>query len=624
MLLPELLSDARRREASLRARKTGLSVALLLLSLPLLVAPATALAAAPTTMLIDGRLTNATGAATSDGDYGLNFALYSSASAQTPFWQEKGVLLKVTGGWFHHVLGSKTALSVAQIGGGAGVWLGMSIGAEPELTRQPVRSLTSALVAATTTSLQCTGCVTPAAMKFSDNVDLGNYGVKAKLVTATTVTAATVQAQSFVGDGSKLSGLTLPSGSCASGMVLIGINADGSLKCATTAASLPKDGLDEISNGILKNQFVETFEMPAADKDKAIPDATGVDLVSTIKIPNIGTTEEFFKVTIDLQNSDLSQLSIVLLPPDDKKVGITLCDPCGKKYEKVLKTAFPAPQAVKAGDLKEWVGKNPAGTWNLKVTDAQFCVPQLDKVNCNVTNVTDGKLNFWSISTQVLSNAKVQVVGDLIVTGKVTLTNPPPQAENSTFPNGSAPILYGWMQDRLHRAVQTSARYVYASNVPQDNDGLHDAVRQVRYADVGGNLMIQRGGQNAYSSTGNDDSQQMLVAFVKNTTASTISKTMYFYYSSQASSNNYASLALNGTNVWSYTSTNSGTASVSVSFPANKTSVLVLKTGARFYTYSYRTPGFYRNIIGFYNNSFTFPSGLSFDYARYEAWLLGK
>ncbi|MCO4761725.1 MAG: hypothetical protein KC502_09490 [Myxococcales bacterium] len=586
-----------------------------------LVAPGVATAATTDTIALEGRLTTSTGKAVSDGDYGLSFSLYDSATSQTPFWQEKGVLLGVKGGWFKHTLGSKSPISAATLASKAKVWIALQIGAEPELTRQRFHSVTSALVAGSAASIQCTGCIPVSAMKFSDNIDLGNQSLKAGGITATTVSAATVQAQTFVGDGSKLSGLKLPAGSCASGKVLVGINADGTLKCATTAASLPKDGLDEISNGVLKHQFVETFTLPDTDKGKGIPDATGVDLVSTIKVPNIGSTEQFFKITVDLVNSDLSQLSMVLLTPSDKKTGITLCDPCGKKYEKVLKTTFPTPQAVKSGDLKAWIGKNPAGTWNLKITDTQFCVPQLDKVNCNINNSTDGKLNHWSISTQVLSNSKVQVVGDLVVSGKLLQPNAPPPKPPTAFPAGSTPILYGFQTDRLYRQYQYgSSRFTYASQVPQDNDGLHRAVRQVRYADVGGNIIIQRGGQNYQSY---DDTQQVMVVFIKNTTGSTIKKTMYFYYSSRSSGSNYASLALNGSNVWNYTSHNSGTASASVSFPPNKTSVLVLKTGGRYYT-SYGNSYCFRNVIGFYNNSLKLPTGLSFDYARYAAWQLGK
>lgn len=606
-------------KASHQLQRFASAVAALALAISFIM-PAPALAVTPNSMLIEGRLAKADGGATSDGDYGLTFSLYASKTAQTPFWQEKGVLVSVKGGWFHHTLGSKTPLAVGAISTKTAVWLGMNVGAEAELTRQPLRSTTTALVAATTSSLQCSGCVTSSAMKFSDNVDLGSYSLKTKNVTATTVTAVTVQGQSFVGDGSKLSGLTLPSGSCPSGKVLVGINADGTLKCATTAASLPKDGLDEISNGVLKNQFVETFSIPAKDVGKAIPDATGVDLVSTITVPNIGTTESFFKVTVDLQNSDLSQVSIVLLPPNDKKTGITLCDPCGKKYEKVLKTAFPTPQATKTGDLKQWIGKNPAGTWNLKVTDAQFCVPQLDKINCNVTNVTDGKLNSWSLSTQVLSNSKAQVTGDLVVTGKLILPNKVVEETYPLFPKGCVPFIYGSSQDRLGSNYSYVPFHSYAYQVPTSGAGLHALTQRVVYADQYGNFTQQRGGAS-YPTY--DRSQQYLFAFIKNSTGADISHKLNIRFSSRSSGSNYAGVAVDKKAYYNYTSNSTTTTTVTVVFPKNHTSVLVLKAGAHQYT-SYGNHYYYRSVIGYYNNSFKLPAGLSFDYARYDAWHAGK
>ncbi|MCO4761724.1 MAG: hypothetical protein KC502_09485 [Myxococcales bacterium] len=594
------------------------------LALAMVAAPLTSTAAVPNTVLYDGFLRSTTGGPAADGQYTFGFALYDSSTAKSAFWQQGGVQLQVKSGQFSYVLGSATGLSAGTLSGKKQVWLGLKVGSEAELPRQQLHSTAFAMTAAVANGVSCSGCVSVAAMKFNDNVNLGNFGLKAKSINANTVTAATVQAQTFVGDGSKLTGIKVPSGSCASGKVVNGINPDGTLKCATTAASLPKDGLDEISNGVLKNQFVETFELPATDKGKPIPDNTGVDLVSTIKIPNIGTTESFFKVTVDLQNSDLSTVSVLLLPANDKKVGITLCDPCGKKNEKVLKTAFPSPQAVKSGSLKAWIGKNPAGSWNLKVSDTQFCVAQLGDTNCDVKAVTDGKLNFWSISTQVLSNAKVQVTGDLIVTGKLIHSSVKPQEAYPLFPKGSAPFLYGYLEDRLQRQYQYGKRYAYAYNVPVTNAGLHEATRQILYGDQYGNVYRQKGGGN-YGSSTHDDSQQVLVAFIKNTSNANINHKLYFYYSHQASSSNYAGIALNGKAVWNYStgSTTSSQTNVTVTFPKNQTSVLVLKTGNRYYT-SYGNVRWFRGTIGFYNNSLKLPAGLEFDYERYHNWVINK
>ena len=75
----------------------------------------------------------------------------------------------------------------------------------------------------------CTGCVDVSDIKFNGDVDLGANSLKSKNGTFSgDVTAATVTATSFVGDGSKLTGIKTPSGECnTAGEVVKGINADG-------------------------------------------------------------------------------------------------------------------------------------------------------------------------------------------------------------------------------------------------------------------------------------------------------------------------------------------------------------------------------------------------------------
>jgi len=68
------------------------------------------------------------------------------------------------------------------------------------------------------------------------------------------------------------------------------------------------------------------------------------------------------------------------------------------------------------GDLGTWVGKNPKGAWILKVVDNVFNP---------ATNPNDGQILAWSVNVQTLSNKKVQVKGDLIVDGKITVLGAP-------------------------------------------------------------------------------------------------------------------------------------------------------------------------------------------------------
>jgi hypothetical protein len=76
-------------------------------------------------------------------------------------------------------------------------------------------------------NLQCTGCVSVSELKIDKTLDLGGNALKAKAVAAATVSATT-----FQGDGSKLTGIKIPSGECkVAGEVVKGINPDGTLKC---------------------------------------------------------------------------------------------------------------------------------------------------------------------------------------------------------------------------------------------------------------------------------------------------------------------------------------------------------------------------------------------------------
>jgi hypothetical protein len=438
-----------------------------------------AFAAVPTATTVEGALLSSGGAPAADGDYDITFALYAASSGGAAVWTEGPVKVKVAGGRFAHTLGGTTALEAKTLAGMTAAWLGVKVGSDAELPRQQLLSAPYALVAQSANGLSCTscvgadqitngsiaaaklgfnyaasatkggaaldlactGCVSVAELKFDGDVDMSGYSLKAKNGSFTgDVVAKTVTATSFAGDGSKLTGIKTVSGKCdKDGEVVKGINADGSLLCAASfdANALPKDGLNEISNDLLSNQFIDVIT--ADDKGVAIPDNTGLEAVSNLTFPDIGVAQAI-DLNIEIKNTDLSTVAIVLLPPDDKKVGITICDPCGSKDAKSYKTAFP-PAKPKSGDVQAWVGKNPKGTWNLKVKDTSFCIPQApgNSVLCNVGNKSDGEIVDWSFKIQTLSNQKVQVQGNLIVkgdvsfAGKSTVSGAVTYADTATF-----------------------------------------------------------------------------------------------------------------------------------------------------------------------------------------------
>ena len=410
----------RRRTAS----QVAVFAALLALVGGLLATPPAAFAA-PKTLQFEGALRSAGGGPAADGAYDLTIAVYAEAKDGVALWTEKSKAT-VVGGTFTIALGATQALNVVALAQAPALFLGVRVASDPELPRLPLHASLFSLHAASAdvaAGLQCTGCVSLSALQIDGDLDLKGNALKAGAISTTTLaadkatakelTAQTITAAQFLGDGSKLSGIALPSGTCPNGQVVVGVAADGKLTCASTAASLPKDGLDEISNQMLTTQFQETFLPPAKDVGVAIPDNTGAEAVSTITVGDVGTAEGGIEVTVEVANSDLSAVGITLLPPDDKKVGYTLCDPCGKSQEKSYKATFPKPNSLKVGDLAQWTGKNPKGLWTLRVKDTGFCIPQLDKVHCNVADSTDGKLVTWSLRFSVQSNKLVGVQGTL-------------------------------------------------------------------------------------------------------------------------------------------------------------------------------------------------------------------
>ncbi len=274
--------------------------------------------------------------------------------------------------------------------------------------------------------LKCSGCVSVGEMDFDTDVDIGGNALKAKKIVTDELTAAVIAADQitagtvsavFEGDGSAITGIKLPKGDCAPGTVLLGIDGDGKLKCGPPLAQggLPADGLNEISNDLLWNQFTDT--VGTAQKGASIHDKSAAN-ISTIEFPNLGVAQKL-AISVDLENSDLSQLNLIVTDPDSKSY--VLCKPCGEPGQKKLVTSFPVPTPLNEGDLTAWIGKNPVGTWVLEVQDTEFCVVQENPGLCKaVVPPIDGVLNDWTITIETLSNKKVEVKGDLIVTGTIT------------------------------------------------------------------------------------------------------------------------------------------------------------------------------------------------------------
>lgn len=388
--------------------------------------PGPAQAATPSTVAVEGRLMTVAGGPITDGKYAVTFLLYADEEVKAPSWSETAAALVVTSGVFQHALGSVKPLPA--LDATTASWLAVQVGQEPPLVRRPIHAAPYALRAAVAdganftyagaktkggpaSDLACTGCVSVAEMAFDADLDLGGNALKVKKITTFDMVAGTVSANSFVGDGSKLTGIKLPTGKCKPGMVVVGLDGANQLICASSADSLPKDGLQQISNGVLSTEFKATF---AGKSGIGLPDNNPIGIADSVLIPDLGTAKKL-TVTVEVANSDLKTVNVILF--DANKAQHVLFDKgvAGKS----LKGTWPTPDKAVSGDLSKWWGANPKGIWTLKVIDTGF-----------MNNTIDGAIVAWRIDVETLSDKQVQVNGGLLVNGafRFPLAKTPPFA----------------------------------------------------------------------------------------------------------------------------------------------------------------------------------------------------
>ncbi len=378
----------------------------------------------------------ANGVPAADGDYILTFSLFGQQKGGQASWKEGPVIAKVKSSHFAWRLGTKKPLSANLLASGTSGWLEVAVGTDPPLPRVPLSSVAWAFRAAVSESvscsgclgaahlakgsisadrlgfawaasatkggpasdLACTGCVSVAELKIDGDLDLGGNALKAKQVVTGQVTASAVAANTFVGDGSKLTGLKLPKGTCKAGEAVLGIAGDGTLQCgkALGAAGLPADGLDEVSNGLLSTEFIDV--VASAKAPIPIQDNSPIGVGDEVVVPDLGTAKGI-TIRATITNSDLATVTVHLYDPNNTKY--VLYDKGGKG--KKLTAAWPAPDKPVSGDLSKWVGKNPKGKWRLVAIDGKF-----------LNNKTDGAIESWQVEVHTLSDKKVEAKGALL------------------------------------------------------------------------------------------------------------------------------------------------------------------------------------------------------------------
>jgi subtilisin-like proprotein convertase family protein len=470
--------------------RTSARIAAVAAALGVLCASASANAAVPATAQVEGVLATSSGGAVADGDYEMIFALYKDAEGGSAVWTEGPVATAVLNGAFSHELGTASPLTqdvlTALTGKG---YLSLQVGSDPELTRKPLRSALFAMRTATAEALDCSGCVGTGQMdaavlapyaktaaldaytktadlakvattgKYADldgGPDLSAYVKAASLATvalsgayadltdipdlavyAKTADLAKVATTGQYADLDGAPTLAKLDATCGTGLVVRGLKADGSYECvvAMDPAALPKDGLDEISNGLLFNQFDEVAT--SAKTPVAILDNNPVGISDLIDVPDFGVAQTL-TISAHVANSDTSNLVINVIDPTSTKFVLWSKTTEGT----AVKTTWPTDTKTVSGDLTTWVGKNPKGKWYIEVIDTGF-----------LNNGIDGEIVTWSVNVQTLSDKKVQVNGDLVVTGALLGNAAIPKGAVMPFNLTVCPV--GWTE-----LVAARGRYI--------------------------------------------------------------------------------------------------------------------------------------------------------------------
>jgi len=224
----------------------------------------------PNVMTSQGILRNAAGDVV-NGVYTLKFKLYNAQVDGQLLWSEAQANLVVENGLYTATLGTVSPLPASLFQQSQEVWLGISVEAEQELPRVRVTTVAfafnarAAMTADKANLLNCSQCVTEGMLQF-DPVTESELPAKAvdavkksgEFISKTGGNIAgnlqvsgIVTASVFVGDGSGLTGVSSPSGECAAGWFVSGIQTNGALVCKEGASAIKS--VDGLSGGTIKS-----------------------------------------------------------------------------------------------------------------------------------------------------------------------------------------------------------------------------------------------------------------------------------------------------------------------------------------------------------------------------------
>lgn len=678
------------------------------LVMALLAVPVAELQAQPNSMTVQGVLRTVAGDVV-NGVYPMTFKFYAAENSLNALFEADLAQVESENGVYAAVIdfGNDEFVSDQD-----SLWLGVTVEDGAEFPRIPLNSVPFAISAA---NVNCTGCIAADALDF-DPV------TQEELTGGDLTVDGVVSATAFIGDGSGLTNIPLPVGTCSDGWFVKGLAEDGALLCEKAAdavqtvdglvggtiagdvivdgelqvtgmawvdgqevcnqsgncgetlaqltcdaeqvakwngemwecsdfalefdpSTLPADGINEISNELIFNQFVDPFSSPNVPVQVLDNNPTGVS--DEIDVPDVGIAQDL-TVSINISNSDFATVKVLLYDPNN--VEYTLYDKDGPGDQ--LGATYPKPQEPVEGDLTTWIGQNPQGIWRLQVIDTGF-----------LNNTFDGQINSWSIKVHTLSTKKIQIKGDLYVDG--TIHGPDGQyiPGNATV-EGSIKVgndtadcdadkagtirydgekmqwcdskrwisfdkgaTYRWAQwstyDQNYGWMADNRAEMFGGVKPHDwTDGNARAYQMSSNSDVLRTLFTRKGPSigtlknalimaNQYKNYSSTDGRVTGALFrIRNNTAQNITWNAKWYTTAYSGWSERASIAINGSEVWQSGGSNLGAIheqSHNITVPADRVSTVI------FISTSSHPSGDYRaNFMAFYDNCLALPDGLEF------------
>jgi subtilisin-like proprotein convertase family protein len=396
------------------------------LALLVMAASLSAMAAPPAMMNTQGVLLTQSGAPVADGIHALSFSLYVSSVDPSPLWTENNDAVAIQGGFYSALLGAATQIPPSLFQNHSELWLGVKVNGGSELPRGRLLTVAyafeanHALIATAAESLQCSGCLSEETLgfdlgtKIQDGSKAACYDTLAELRAILDTVYAPLNHTHGGGD------ITSPVAQCLQAADALGLEGRSLAQVKSEILSeldlsaylkkgdkidqsqLPANGLDEVSNGILRSQFTKSF--PAADLPLEVKDYFPPGITSSLNIPDVGLVESI-RASVRLSNSAIQHLSARLTDPD----GATYILFDGGASGTTLDETYPEPNAPVSGDLATWSGRNPKGTWTLTIIDSHFD-----------GGTTDGTLNSWSLTISSLSSSNLLVTGNVTLNGSLS------------------------------------------------------------------------------------------------------------------------------------------------------------------------------------------------------------